>query len=219
MMTSSESWSLRTMQSTAPKTVTAAVGAISPSRLCFDDDFVEEHSDLFRETIIARNVYAAWARKLTNAKPNDPDLQNIHMEVSKSGEIVSTHLAKLDVPLFKIPASEKELDRIILRSKNKTVVSPKKREEKKPAAVPPPPSTSPRKGRKAAKRTVDWLRRLRSPQTTCQESSLSPLVPSTLANPSFRACYRRHTFGSNGRRGDGNFNGTIASSGRGACRS
>ncbi|GFW10502.1 hypothetical protein TNCV_892971 [Trichonephila clavipes] len=77
------------------------------------------------------------------------------MEVAKSGEIVSSHLAKLDVPLFKIPASEKELDRIILREKNKTIVSPKKQEEKKPAAAPPPPSSSPRKGRKGAKRTVD----------------------------------------------------------------
>ncbi|GFW69122.1 hypothetical protein TNCV_511671 [Trichonephila clavipes] len=136
-------------------TATAGAGATSPSRLSFDDSFIVEHSNLFRETIIARNVYAAWARKLTTAKPNDPDLQNIHMEVAKSGEIVSSHLAKLDVPLFKIPASEKELDRIILREKNKAIVLPKKQEEKKPAVAPPPPSSSPRKGRKGAKRTVD----------------------------------------------------------------
>ncbi|GFR20163.1 hypothetical protein TNCT_87711 [Trichonephila clavata] len=31
-----------------------------------------ENFDLFRETIKARNVYAAWARKLTQAKPQDP---------------------------------------------------------------------------------------------------------------------------------------------------
>ncbi|GFT97075.1 zinc finger protein [Trichonephila clavipes] len=84
MMTSTESWSERTTQSTEPGTVTAGVGAISPSRLCFADAFIVEHSDLFREAIIARNVYAAWARKLTNAKPNDPDQQTIHMDVSKS---------------------------------------------------------------------------------------------------------------------------------------
>ncbi|GFV26763.1 hypothetical protein TNCV_3362921 [Trichonephila clavipes] len=154
-MTSTASWSDRTMTSSDIGTATAGAAASSPSRLTFDDSFIVENSDLFRETIIARNVYAAWARKLTTAKPNDPDLQNIHMEVAKSGEIVSSHLAKLDVPLFKIPASEKELDRIILREKNKTIVSPKKQEEKKPAAAPPPPSSSPRKGRKGAKRTVD----------------------------------------------------------------
>ncbi|GFY08527.1 hypothetical protein TNCV_809601 [Trichonephila clavipes] len=87
-----------------------------------------------------RNVYAAWARKLTTAKPDDPELQNIHQEVGKSGEIVSNLLAKLDIPLFKIPASEKELDRIIFRLKNKrTEPSPaKNREAKKPAAVSPP---------------------------------------------------------------------------------
>ncbi|GFV70024.1 putative RNA-directed DNA polymerase from transposon X-element [Trichonephila clavipes] len=67
------------------------------------------------------------------------------MEVAKSGEIVSSHLAKLDVPLFKIPASEKELDRIILREKNKTIVSPKKQEEKNSqgACFAPPGLTFP----------------------------------------------------------------------------
>ncbi|GFX42644.1 hypothetical protein TNCV_2689441 [Trichonephila clavipes] len=149
MTTSADSWSDRTRASSDSGTATAGVGATSPSRLCFDDAFVVENSDLFRETIITRNVYAAWARKLTTAKPNDPDLQKIHVEVRKSGEIVSTHLAKLDVPLFKIPASEKELDRIILREKNRTVASPKKQEEKKPAAAPPPPLPLPARVEKA----------------------------------------------------------------------
>ncbi|GFW38946.1 zinc finger protein [Trichonephila clavipes] len=167
-MTSAESWSERTMQSTEPETATAGVGAISPSRLYFDDAYIVENSDLFRETIIARNVYAAWARKLTTAKPNDPDLQNIHMEVSKSGEIVSTHLAKLDVPLFKIPASEKELDRIILREKNKNVASPKKREEKKPAVVPPPPLPLPARVERQRRELSTPTASL--PQTTSQES-------------------------------------------------
>ncbi|GFW56132.1 nucleic-acid-binding protein from transposon X-element [Trichonephila clavipes] len=175
------------MTSSDTGTATAGAGASSPSRLTFDDAFIVENSDLFRETIIARNVYAAWARKLTTAKPNDPDLQNIHMEVTKSGEIVSSHLAKLDVPLFKIPASEKELDRIILREKNKTIVSPKKQEEKKPAAAPPPPYSSPRKGRKGAKRTVDsdgfappckqLVRKVRSPRSTPPPSPTPSSAP------------------------------------------
>ncbi|GFT55779.1 hypothetical protein TNCV_3683311 [Trichonephila clavipes] len=58
----------------------------------------------YLETIVARNIYAAWARKLTTAKSDDPELQNIHLEVGKSGEIVSKLLAKLNIPLFKIPA-------------------------------------------------------------------------------------------------------------------
>ncbi|GFV77816.1 hypothetical protein TNCV_4674101 [Trichonephila clavipes] len=140
-------------------------GASSPSRLTFDDAFILENSDLFRETIIARNVYAAWARKLTTAKPNDPDLQNIHMEVAKSGEIVSSHLAKLNVPLFKIPASEKELDRIVLHEKNKTIVSPKKQEEKKPAAAPPPPLPLPARVEK--ERREPSTRTASLPQAAC----------------------------------------------------
>ncbi|GFT48037.1 hypothetical protein TNCV_4277181 [Trichonephila clavipes] len=144
-MTSIESWSERTEQSSPTQTNTAGLGAISPSRICFGDEFIVENSDLFRETIVARNVYAAWARKLTTAKPDDPDLQNIHLEVGKSGEIVSNLLAKLNIPLFKIPASEKELDCIIFRLKSKKIEpSPVKNQEvKKPAAVSPP-SPAPR---------------------------------------------------------------------------
>ncbi|GFU30562.1 hypothetical protein TNCV_3278091 [Trichonephila clavipes] len=142
MTTSADSWSERTMQSTEPETLTAGVGAFSPSRLCFDDAFVVENSDLFRETIIARNVYAAWARKLTTAKPNDPDLQTIHMEVSKSGEIASTHLAKLDVPLFKISASE-ELDRIILRENTRMSLLRRSERRKKAGSGSSSPYLSP----------------------------------------------------------------------------
>ncbi|GFV75911.1 hypothetical protein TNCV_1455081 [Trichonephila clavipes] len=95
MTTSADSWSDRTMASSDLGTATAGAGATSPS-----------------QTIIARNVYAAWARKLTTAKPNDPDLQKIHVEVSKSGEIVSTHLAKLDStpPPSPTPSSAPDID-------------------------------------------------------------------------------------------------------------
>ncbi|GFW76930.1 hypothetical protein TNCV_2030351 [Trichonephila clavipes] len=145
-MTSIESWSERTERSSPTQTNTAGLGGISPSRICFGDEFIAENCDLFRETIVARNVYAAWARKLTTAKPDDPDLQNIHLEVGKSGGIVSNLLAKLNIPLFKIPASEKDLDRIIFRLKSKKIEpSPvKNKQVKKPAAVSPPPPASPR---------------------------------------------------------------------------
>ncbi|GFU96930.1 nucleic-acid-binding protein from transposon X-element [Trichonephila clavipes] len=126
MMTSAESWSERTTQSTEPGT----------------------NSDLFRETIVAQNVYAAWARKLTNAKPNDPDLQTIPMEVSKSEQ---------ECRFSKEARGEKA------------------------GSGSSPPSTSPRKGRKAAKRTVDSDGFV--PPTTCQESSLSPLVPPLSPTP------------------------------------
>ncbi|GFW56128.1 hypothetical protein TNCV_3852961 [Trichonephila clavipes] len=149
-MTSSTDWSERTV-------VTELQPPNSPSRIIAGDDHIAEFSDLFREAILARNVYAAWARKLTNARPNDPMMQSYHQEVTKAGENVELLLVKLNVPLFRIPASEKELEKIILRVKNRVSDPPaeKKNEEKKPKAVSPPPPASPRsKGRKA-KRSVD----------------------------------------------------------------
>ncbi|GFU96625.1 nucleic-acid-binding protein from transposon X-element [Trichonephila clavipes] len=148
-MTSSTDWSERTV-------ITEQQPPNSPSRIIAGDDHIAEFSDLFREAIQARNVYAAWARKLTNARPNDPKLQSYHQEVTKAGESVELLLVKLNVPLFRIPASEKELDRIVLRVKNRLSDPPaeKNEEEKKPAAVPPPPSSPRSKGRKG-KRSVD----------------------------------------------------------------
>ncbi|GFS67442.1 nucleic-acid-binding protein from transposon X-element [Trichonephila clavipes] len=120
--------------------------------------YIAEFSEIFREAINARNTYAAWARKLTNAKPSDPDVQMYRQEVKKVGETVEALLVKLNVPLFKIPAMEKALDKIVFRVKNKSVkpLPPKNQEAKTPAVVSPPPlPASPRKGRKAAKRRMD----------------------------------------------------------------
>ncbi|GFU53935.1 hypothetical protein TNCV_1043101 [Trichonephila clavipes] len=140
-MTSSTNWSERTDVPEQPQ-------PNSPSRIIAGDDHIAECSDLFREAIQARNVYAAWARKHTNARPNDPMMQSYHQEVTKAGENVELLLVKLNVPLFRIPASEKELEKIILRVKSRVSNPPaeKKKEEKKPAAVSPPPPLTPFKG-------------------------------------------------------------------------
>ncbi|GFT01923.1 nucleic-acid-binding protein from transposon X-element [Trichonephila clavipes] len=81
-MTSIANWSERT-DSTNTSTTTTGLGA-SPSRVTTGDELIAEKSDLFREAIRARNVYAAWARKMTNARPNDPKLQEFHQEVTKA---------------------------------------------------------------------------------------------------------------------------------------
>ncbi|GFU51355.1 hypothetical protein TNCV_1064261 [Trichonephila clavipes] len=115
-MTSNVNWSDRTDQSAPPQPISTGLGA-SPSQVIASDDYIAENSDLFREAISARNVYAAWARKLTNARPNDPKMQSYHQEVTLAGETVNSLLVKLNVLLFRIPASEKELERIVLRVK------------------------------------------------------------------------------------------------------
>ncbi|GFU99386.1 hypothetical protein TNCV_2501091 [Trichonephila clavipes] len=141
-MTSITNWSERT-DSTVTLTTTTGLGA-SPSQVTTGDELIAEKSDLFREAIRARNVYAAWARKLTNARPNDPKLQDYHQEVTKAGERVNLLLSQLDVPLFRIPASEKELDKILIRLKNKPIDPPVvKNQKSKTAAVPPHPRLSP----------------------------------------------------------------------------
>ncbi|GFV84666.1 hypothetical protein TNCV_4296481 [Trichonephila clavipes] len=143
-MTSNVNWSDRTDQSAPPQPTPTGLGA-SLSQVIAGHDYIAEHSDLFREAILARNVYAACARKLTNARPNDPKMQSYHQEVTKAGETVNSLLVKLNVPLFRIPASEKELDKVILRLKNRVNDPPveKNEERKKPAAVSPPPPASP----------------------------------------------------------------------------
>ncbi|GFW79744.1 hypothetical protein TNCV_2589641 [Trichonephila clavipes] len=156
-MTSNANWSDRTDSSEPPPTNTTGLGA-SPSQTKIGDEHIAEFSDVFREAINARNIYAAWARK--------------------------------------IPATEKELNKIVFRVKNKAVepLPPKNQEAKKPAVVPPPlPSTSPRKGRKAAKRSVD-ADGLAPPSSLLGKLAL-PFVPSTLPNPSFRDFCRRRAFG------------------------
>ncbi|GFY63289.1 hypothetical protein TNIN_240511, partial [Trichonephila inaurata madagascariensis] len=77
-------------------------------------------------------------------------------EIKKSGELSLPFPTQLNVPLFKIPATEKELDLIVLRKRSQVInpQPPAAEEAKKPAAVLPSPPTSPRKGRKA-KRSVD----------------------------------------------------------------
>ncbi|GFX78897.1 hypothetical protein TNCV_3911861 [Trichonephila clavipes] len=154
-MTSIANWSDKTDSSSPPSNSSTGLGASSPSRVTTGDDYIAEKSDIFREAISARNVYAAWARKMTNARPNDPKLQEYHLEVTKAGETVNSLLKQLDVPLFKIPASEKELDKILLRLKSKAndPRSEDPRREKGSGSSSTP--ASPRKVKKAAKRSVD----------------------------------------------------------------
>ncbi|GFU68490.1 hypothetical protein TNCV_323681 [Trichonephila clavipes] len=80
----------------------------------------------------------------------------------------------MNVPLFKIPASEKELHKIILRLKNKVNDHPaaKNREEKTAAVVPPPPAF-PRSKSSKAKRSVNSDGFAPSPKQLVRKS-LSP---------------------------------------------
>ncbi|GFW16137.1 hypothetical protein TNCV_3078011 [Trichonephila clavipes] len=181
IMTSSTNWSERT-------DVTEQQPPNSPSRIIAGDDHIAECSDLFREAIQARNVYAAWARKLTNARPNDPMMQSYHQEVKKAGENVELLLVKLNVPLFRIPASEKELEKIILRVKNRVSDPPaeKKNEEKKPKAVSPPPPPHPVQ-RVERRNGASMLTASLPPPKQLVRKVRSPRSTPSLANPFFRA--------------------------------
>ncbi|GFY58156.1 hypothetical protein TNIN_255661 [Trichonephila inaurata madagascariensis] len=150
-MTSNSNWSDRTDIQNEHSTTTEGLGASSPSRLTFGDDFIVENSDVFRETIRARNIYAAWARKLTTARPNDPDLQNYHEEIRKSGEIVSAFLTQLECALFKTPATKKGVGLDCATKRSKVVdPSPQQRSEKGQRFFPPYLPAS-----RKAKRSVD----------------------------------------------------------------
>ncbi|GFR05761.1 hypothetical protein TNCT_631921 [Trichonephila clavata] len=79
--------------------------------------------------------------------------RTITKKSGKSGEIVNNLLIKLQVPPFKIPASEKELDKIILPANSKVVEPAAKNQEEKPLpAAPSTPPPSPRSARKSEER-------------------------------------------------------------------
>ncbi|GFS88790.1 hypothetical protein TNCV_4816811 [Trichonephila clavipes] len=82
-MTSTPNWSDMTDSTDKSAAITTGLGA-SPSQTVIGEDHIAENSDIFREAIQARNIYAAWARKLTNAKPSDPDVQLYNQEVKKA---------------------------------------------------------------------------------------------------------------------------------------
>ncbi|GFU19663.1 hypothetical protein TNCV_2814451 [Trichonephila clavipes] len=143
-MTSIESWSERTEHLSNTQINTAGLGATSPSRTCIGDEYIAEHSDLFRETIVARNVYAAWARKLTTAKPDDPELQNIHLEVGKS--LKNQEAKKPAAVSPPSPASPRSKGRKAKRSVDSDGFTPPKQLVRKARSSPrssPPPSPTP----------------------------------------------------------------------------
>ncbi|GFT12359.1 hypothetical protein TNCV_3047211 [Trichonephila clavipes] len=162
-MTSNSNWSDRTDSTLPPSNSTTGLGANSPSRVTTGDEYIAGKSDIFREAICARNVYAAWARKMTNARPNDPKLQDYHQEVTKAGETVNTLLKQLDVPLFKIPAHRRKLDKILLRLKSKANDPPaaKIHEENSAVVTPPLPERAERRRNEASMLTASL------PQAAC----------------------------------------------------
>ncbi|GFW86197.1 hypothetical protein TNCV_4779091 [Trichonephila clavipes] len=95
----------------------------------------------------------------------------------------------MNVPLFKIPASEKELHKIILRLKNKVNDHPaaKNREEKTAAAVPPPPPP-PFPVQRVVRRNEASIRTasLPPPSSLLENRSL-PVLPLHPPHPPFRA--------------------------------
>ncbi|GFT06639.1 putative RNA-directed DNA polymerase from transposon X-element [Trichonephila clavipes] len=106
-MASNVNWSERTDLTDPQQTTSTGLGA-SPSQVIAGDYYIAENSDLFREAILARNVYAAWARKLTNARPNDPKMQSFHQEVTLA-EQLSTNWFNFKFALKKKPLPTVEL--------------------------------------------------------------------------------------------------------------
>ncbi|GFS89612.1 hypothetical protein NPIL_536461 [Nephila pilipes] len=114
----------------------AAITA-SPASRVFDEDFFTQNFSTTRRAIQGRNAYAAWARKLGLTKKDDPEFLRIHDELRRAGENLDKVLANLgDIPLFKLPASEKELDAMIQKP---NATAPSQVKVAQPIAVPPPP--------------------------------------------------------------------------------
>ncbi|GFS69572.1 hypothetical protein NPIL_680941 [Nephila pilipes] len=85
----------------------------------YSEEFFAVNFTMTRRAIQGRNAYAAWARKLGTTKKDDPEFLRVHEELRKSGENLDKVLSQMgDIPLFKLPASEKELDQLVENYKN-----------------------------------------------------------------------------------------------------
>ncbi|GFS41681.1 hypothetical protein NPIL_16341 [Nephila pilipes] len=128
----------------------------SPSSKIYSEEFFAVNYQMTRRAIRGRNAYAAWARKLGTTKKNDPEFLRVHEELRKSGENLDKVLSQMgNIPLFKLPASEKELDQLVENYKNPT----KSKEDAKPKAITTPlkqdrPESAPQ-DKKSTKRTRD----------------------------------------------------------------
>ncbi|GFX42373.1 RNA-directed DNA polymerase from mobile element jockey [Trichonephila clavipes] len=109
----------------------------------------------------------------------DPKLQEYHQEVTKAGERVNLLLSQLDVPLFRIPASEKELDKILIRLKNKPIDPPAvKNQKSKTAAVPPSPPPLPVREKRRENEAL--ILKASLPQAACEEEEMDSSQPPEL---------------------------------------
>ncbi|GFU29377.1 hypothetical protein NPIL_640621, partial [Nephila pilipes] len=155
----------------------AAITA-SPASRVFDEDFFKQNFSTTRRAIQGRNAYAAWARKLGLTKKDDPEFLRIHEELRRAGENLDKVLANLgDIPLFKLPASEKELDAMIQKPK---ATAPSQVKAAQPIDVSPPSqdrSDSASQGKKSNKRTRDSEGFISSPK------HLTRKAPKAINNP------------------------------------
>ncbi|GFS44880.1 hypothetical protein NPIL_468161 [Nephila pilipes] len=86
----------------------------SPSSKIYSEEFFAVNFTMRRMAIQGRNAYAAWARKLGTTKKDDPEFLRVHEELRKSGENLDKVLTQMgDIPLFKLPASVKELYQLV----------------------------------------------------------------------------------------------------------
>ncbi|GFT95556.1 hypothetical protein NPIL_234251 [Nephila pilipes] len=165
MMDALTNWSDRTdeameqsIENTKPTTNSDQGAALSasPSSKIYSEEFFAVNFSMTRRAIKGRNAYAAWARKLGTTKKDDPEFLRIHEELRKSGENLDKVLSQMgNIPLFKLPASEKEFDQLVENHKNPT----KNQEEAVPKVVSTPlrqdrPESAPQ-GKKSTKRTRD----------------------------------------------------------------
>ncbi|GFS76825.1 hypothetical protein NPIL_292301 [Nephila pilipes] len=128
----------------------------SPSSKIYSEEFFAVNFSMTGRAIQGRNAYAAWARKIGTTKKGDPEFLRVHEELRKSGENIDKVLSQMgNIPLLKLPASEKELDQLVENYKNPI----KSQEDAEPKVVSTPskqdrPESAPQ-GKKSTKRTRD----------------------------------------------------------------
>ncbi|GFU26989.1 hypothetical protein NPIL_115681 [Nephila pilipes] len=141
-----------TLTTTTNITDQGAALSASPASRSYSEKYFAGNFVIIKRVIQRRNGCAAWARKLGITKKDIPEILRIHEELRRSGENLDRILAEMgDIPLFKLPASEKELDKMVQKFSTPT---PSPEIKTVPIAAPSPsqdrPESAPR-GKKQRK--------------------------------------------------------------------
>ncbi|KAF8784886.1 hypothetical protein HNY73_010498 [Argiope bruennichi] len=95
-----------------PPAMENAPRPVSPSSVQVSEEFIFTHHVDIIQAITTRNTMGSWAQALRCHKEDSEESKQMRAEVARVSGILNTLLLKLGIPLFKLPPSIKEVNKI-----------------------------------------------------------------------------------------------------------